>query len=453
MTATSSQDHHPAVRRRSFDSLSADIPDNSHDDGNVGGNVGGHGGGGGGGGDDGRRRVTFGVADGGVGIGVVSDGGGGPRRSPSARTGASEVRGGILHATNNNGGGGNNNNKDHHLLRDPTRRQRQRDLLWRAGIAFALFVACRSFLWVDVSAPPPATGGHGGGGGGTGAYRGTPWHNERTLAVRTLAETKFARCDVHTVLGEDGTTVTNDWIFLEEMPAVNVVVHTLEGRYVVFRQRKYAVPGETLSPVGGFVDAGESPVAAARREVLEELGLGSRRTLRTIREGVVGGGGAYDNGRSTSRRDGPDVGRTSSIEVGDVAKIMADAANPPAYDGHGLMDGFARSIPNVDYDADWVYLGRYRTAANRGGGFVYSYLLRNAVPLVPGGGTVNYNGNGGDDESQRILYLDEDEVMRALAGGKFQEVKWAATFALAMLHVRGGMPACCGAKTEWDPPV
>ena len=31
------------------------------------------------------------------------------------------------------------------------------------------------------------------------AYRGRPWHNERTVAVETLGETKFARCDVHTV--------------------------------------------------------------------------------------------------------------------------------------------------------------------------------------------------------------------------------------------------------------
>ena len=31
------------------------------------------------------------------------------------------------------------------------------------------------------------------------AYRGTLWHNEQTVSVETLGETKFARCDVHTV--------------------------------------------------------------------------------------------------------------------------------------------------------------------------------------------------------------------------------------------------------------
>ncbi len=330
-----------AVRRRSFDHLAADImTDRIYDDGNSSG---------------GGRRVTFGVADGGGASGVVSDGcGGPPRRSSSSFTGGpSEVRSIIL-ATNSN-----NSNKDH---RDPNMRQRQHAFLWRAVAAFALFVVCRSFLSVDMY-PPPSLSTETVASGGHGAYRGTPWHNERTLAVRTLVETKFARCDVHTVLGEDGSTLVNDWIFLEEMNAVNVVVHTLEGRYVVFRQRKYAIPGETLSPVGGFVDAGESPSTAAKREVLEELGLGSRRTLRTIREEVKG---AYDNGRST-RKDLDNVEKTT-LEMEDIAKIISKTANPPAYDGHGLMDGFARTIPNVDYDADWVYLGRYRTAANRGGG-------------------------------------------------------------------------------------
>ena len=68
--------------------------------------------------------------------------------------------------------------------------------------------------------------------------------------------------------------------------------------YAVFRQRKYAIPGVTLSPVGGFIDVEVSPLTAAKREVLEELGLGSRRTLRTIREATKNTGGVYDNGRS-----------------------------------------------------------------------------------------------------------------------------------------------------------
>mmetsp|Transcript_23380 Transcript_23380/g.50618 ORF Transcript_23380/g.50618 Transcript_23380/m.50618 type:complete len:236 (+) Transcript_23380:94-801(+) len=232
-------------------------------------------------------------------------------------------------------------------------------------------------------------------------------------------------------MSEDGNSIINDWIFLEEVPAVNIIIQTLEGRFVVFQQKKYGIPGETLSPVGGFIDANESPLTSAKREVLEELGLGSRRTLRTVREGLRG----YNNGRSG------DPSKTLDVET--VAQIITSSANPPVMDKFGLMEGLSRTVPSLEFDADWVFLGRYRTAANRGGGFLYSYLLKNAVPLVPGGGTVNYAGTG-DGESQKIMYLSEDQVMKSISEGKFQEVKWVATFALAMLHLKDGMPACCG---------
>ncbi|KAL9186725.1 hypothetical protein ACHAXT_005963 [Thalassiosira profunda] len=253
------------------------------------------------------------------------------------------------------------------------------------------------------------------------AYRGRPWHNERTVAVETLGETKFARCDVHTVMSEDGSSTINDWLFLEEVDAVNIVVHTLEDRFIVFKQRKYAIPGETLSPVGGFIDAGESPLTSAKREVLEELGLGSRRMLRTVREGTPG----------------------KTMQLKDIVDVVKGKSSPPAYDKFGLLDGQSRQQPTLDIDNDWVFLGRYRTAANRGGGFLYSYLLKNAVPLLPGGGTTNYAGTG-DNEAQEIGYLSKEEVMEALSTGRFGEVKWAATFALSLLHIDGGMPACCG---------
>lgn len=267
------------------------------------------------------------------------------------------------------------------------------------------------------------------------AYRGTPWHNERTVAVETLGETKFARCDVHTVLSEDGASTINDWIFLEETPAVNVIVQTLEQKYAVFRQKKYAIPGETLSPVGGFIDVNESPLTAAKREVLEELGMGSRRTLRMVRQGLKG----YNNGRGGSP--------SKTLDRETVAKIIVDGADPPQLDKYGLLDGVSRKVPSLEYDVDWIYLGKYRTAANRGGGFVYSYLLKNAVPLIPGGGTINYEGMG-DSENQEILLLEENAVVTALSEGRFKEIKWAATFALAMMHVRNGMPACCGKNED-----
>ena len=182
-------------------------------------------------------------------------------------------------------------------------------------------------------------------------YKGTTWRSDRTVSVRTVAETKFARCDVHTVVSEDGQKVVEDWIFLEEVNAVNIIVQTIEGNFVVFKQKKYAVPGETFSPVGGFVDDGEHPWISAKREVLEELGLGSRATLQRINKNFRTRG-------SNSFRNDPN--RVRNI-VNDV--MLRDSA-PPQLDKYGIPQG------NISYpsdDPDWVYFGRYRTAVNRGG--------------------------------------------------------------------------------------
>ena len=263
----------------------------------------------------------------------------------------------------------------------------------------------------------------------SGTYRGRPYHGERTLAIETVAETRFARCDVHTVLSEDGGSIIDDWLFLEEVDAVNVAVQRSEGDFVVFRQQKYAIPGETLSPVGGFIDPDESPLSAAKREVLEELGLGSKRTQRRMRE--------VRKDRHMNRADTPLDMESALSFLKEIEQV-----DPPRRDEYGLLDGSRRVPATEDNDADWVYLGRYRTAANRGGGFVYTFLLKHAVPLVHNGGRPGFVGTG-DGESQEILYLNQKDAFRAVSEGRFVEVKWAATFALALLNVRQGMPECC----------
>ena len=256
------------------------------------------------------------------------------------------------------------------------------------------------------------------------AYKGKTWHTSQTISVETIGETKFAKCDIHTVISEDGKSTIDDWLFLEEVDAVNIIVQTIDNQFVIFNQYKYAIPGSTLSPVGGFIDEGESPLTSAKREVLEELGLGSKQTAQLVKDT-----------KGDNENLHLDVQSISNIVVND-----AHVNDPPIVDDYGLLDGQSKSTSD---DTDWVYLGRYRTAANRGGGFLYSYLLKNAIPLVPNGGTTKYQGSG-DDEKQEILYLSEEEVMNTLSKGRFQEVKWAATFALAMLHIKDGMPPCCG---------
>ena len=59
-----------------------------------------------------------------------------------------------------------------------------------------------------------------------------------------------------------------------------VVFSQVIGQYIleadrVSCQEKYGFIGSSLAPVGGYIEADELPLVAAKREVLEELGLAS----------------------------------------------------------------------------------------------------------------------------------------------------------------------------------
>eukprot|EP00546_Thalassionema_frauenfeldii_P017665 CAMPEP_0178898978 /NCGR_PEP_ID=MMETSP0786-20121207/2638_1 /TAXON_ID=186022 /ORGANISM="Thalassionema frauenfeldii, Strain CCMP 1798" /LENGTH=301 /DNA_ID=CAMNT_0020569771 /DNA_START=87 /DNA_END=992 /DNA_ORIENTATION=- len=244
------------------------------------------------------------------------------------------------------------------------------------------------------------------GGAVSSAYTGNLWKTDSTLSKKLLGETPFARCDMHRVkVGEN--KIVDDWIFMEERDAINVAVFMENGTLLAFQQQKYAIPGETLSPVGGFINNGESPFDAARREVWEELGVGSSRTKE-----ILSHGGKLEH----------------SIEA--KASPFGTSETLVKLDEHGLMVGDVSD----DESGSWVFLGKYRTMANRGGGFIYTYLLREAIPLVEGGGASEYVSRG-DAEDQTLLHLSREEVTEALLAGRFQEVKWAATLALGLLYL------------------
>ena len=96
-----------------------------------------------------------------------------------------------------------------------------------------------------------------------------PW---KTVAKRIVLDLgKFLRVEQHTVELPGGRVIA-DWPWLVTPDFVNVVAVTDAGRFLCFRQTKYAVAGETLAPVGGYLEPGEEPLAAAQRELLEETG-------------------------------------------------------------------------------------------------------------------------------------------------------------------------------------
>lgn len=94
----------------------------------------------------------------------------------------------------------------------------------------------------------------------------------QTLSRRTVFDrSPWLSVEEHAVELPDGRVI-EDWPWVESREFANVVAVTEEGRFLLFRQVKYAVAGTTLGPVGGYLDPGEDPLAAARRELLEETG-------------------------------------------------------------------------------------------------------------------------------------------------------------------------------------
>ena len=120
-----------------------------------------------------------------------------------------------------------------------------------------------------------------------------PW---KTLSRETLLTfSKFLSVEKHTVELPDGRVI-DDWPWLVTPDYVNVAAITPDGKFLCFRQTKYSVKDTTLAPVGGYIEPGEDPLAAAQRELLEETGYESPQwtPLGTyIVDGNRGAGKAY----------------------------------------------------------------------------------------------------------------------------------------------------------------
>ena len=97
----------------------------------------------------------------------------------------------------------------------------------------------------------------------------------KTKSRQTVLEQRpWLVVENHTVELPDGRLIP-DWPWIITPDYVNVVALTEDERFLCFWQVKYGLEGTTLGIVGGFVEEGEAPIQAARRELLEETGYES----------------------------------------------------------------------------------------------------------------------------------------------------------------------------------
>ena len=101
----------------------------------------------------------------------------------------------------------------------------------------------------------------------------------KTLSRETVLDRgKFLRVEDHTVQLPDGRVI-EQWPWVISPDFINVLAVTEAGEFLLFHQVKYAVEGEALATIGGFLEPGEEPLAAARRELLEETGYEAREWI------------------------------------------------------------------------------------------------------------------------------------------------------------------------------
>ena len=95
----------------------------------------------------------------------------------------------------------------------------------------------------------------------------------KTLSQRYLIEKPWLTARVDKVELPTGAVI-DEYYVLEYPDWVNTIAITKEGKFVFVRQYRYAL-GKTVNELcAGVIEKGEEPMAAARRELMEETGFG-----------------------------------------------------------------------------------------------------------------------------------------------------------------------------------
>jgi ADP-ribose pyrophosphatase len=96
-----------------------------------------------------------------------------------------------------------------------------------------------------------------------------PW---KTLSKKiVLTRGKFLTVEDHKIEFPDGKII-EDWPWVITPDFINLLAVTADQKFICLKHPKYAIDGITLAPVGGYMEKDEEPLAAAKRELLEETG-------------------------------------------------------------------------------------------------------------------------------------------------------------------------------------
>ena len=210
--------------------------------------------------------------------------------------------------------------------------------------------------------------------------------------------------------------IINDWVYIDYHDRINVLVEAPpsndqeddddstkainEREFIILEQTKYALNGQTsLAIVGGVISIDEEPITAAKREVKEELSIVCT-TWTSL--------GVSSSSSSTSGEHH----ETNNNNMNNRMKV-----------------------------------GRFCTDVNRGMGWIYPYLATDCTYLVSSSSQSSINnpnkkGDNDDDdevgghdiEKQLVQRMTITNIRNAVIAGRFVEVQWSNTVALAMLH-------------------
>lgn len=95
--------------------------------------------------------------------------------------------------------------------------------------------------------------------------------NETTIHKKTAFAGKLLSLEQHDVTLGDGRTAYRE--IIRHPGAIGVLARRADGCFVLVRQYRKAVEAMMTEIVAGMLDAGENPVDAAHRELVEETGF------------------------------------------------------------------------------------------------------------------------------------------------------------------------------------